>query len=314
MTFGAAQGDRESGVIGLGTPACADRTEADTPRHNSAASTAPPPFAASGGSQQLRIFRRAIREGASLTEACAATGGVIGEAEGKIYLAADAKSPPPPEAYELIPTAPAGDTTMGRPKKQQEDDFDNGDGDGITGEYQRPDAAKAFKIYDEHIAPKKAQISTLTGDCSEPWQTIKKVAHFPRAVMNFLIALENIDDDAKRDHHLLALNEGLKHRKLFVPDDLVTRADGNAGEEVVPTGKRQRPFLAAVNTTDLHDAIGFTEADEAELAQQTGRPSVERANAEAEAAAEDAAVPKPGTGAAAIAAMKKQAEEAGKKG
>lgn len=59
-------------------------------------------LAHSGGSQQLRQFRRAIRDGATLEEACAATGNIITPAEGKIYLAADAKNPPPPEAFELL--------------------------------------------------------------------------------------------------------------------------------------------------------------------------------------------------------------------
>ena len=31
-------------------------------------------------------------------------------------------------------------------------------------EYKRPDAAKAFEIYDKQIKPKKAHISTLTGE------------------------------------------------------------------------------------------------------------------------------------------------------
>lgn len=296
MTFGAAQGDRDSEAIGGGdAPFSADRAGADIPRLNPAASIAFPRQTCGdcfghgtvlGGGRVQRLIE---------CSRCAGTG----------TLAAPTLANQPP---------PAGDTIMGRPKKKQEDDFDSGDGDGITGEYQRPDAAKAFKIYDEYIAPKKAQISTLTGDCSQPWQDIKKTAHFPRSVMNFLLALENIDDDAKRDHHLLALSEGLKHRKLFVPDDLVTRSDGTAGDEVVPTAARPKPFLAAVGTSNLHEAIGFTEADEAELAAQKDRPSVAKAKAEAETAAEDATEPQPGTGAAAIAAMKKQAEEAGKKG
>jgi len=59
-------------------------------------------LAPGGGSQQLRQFRRAIRYGATLEEACAATGNIITPTEGKIYLAADAKNPPPPEAFELL--------------------------------------------------------------------------------------------------------------------------------------------------------------------------------------------------------------------
>lgn len=152
---------------------------------------------------------------------------------------------------------------MARPKKQQ-DDFDPPEGGGVTGEYERPDAAKAFEIYDKYIAPKKSAISTLTGDCSQPWQDIKKLAHFPRAVMNFLLALEGIEDDAKRDHHLLALSAGLAHRKLFLPRDLVTMADGVDGDDIVPTGERPRMKLVGVDDE--------FEASEEELSRQEGRP------------------------------------------
>lgn len=171
---------------------------------------------------------------------------------------------------------------MGRPKKQT-DDFDPPSGGSVTGEYQRPDAAKAFEIYDKQIAPKKAHISTLTGDCSQPWADIKDHAHFPRPVMNFLLNLEAIDDDAKRDHHLLALSEGLKHRKLYIPRDLVTIADGNDGDEIVPTGERKRPHLTAIDGGGEPD--DFDEATEEELAAQEGRPSFTAKSALADAAA-----------------------------
>jgi hypothetical protein len=159
---------------------------------------------------------------------------------------------------------------MGRPRKQ-DDDFDPPSGGGVTGEYVRPDAAKAFDIYDKQIAPKKAHISTLTGDCSQPWQDIKDHAHFPRPVMNFLLNLEGIDDDAKRDHYLLALREGLTHRKLFLPTDLVTMANGEDGGDVVPTATRQRPHLTAIDGGGEPD---FDEASDEELAAQEGRPSL----------------------------------------
>lgn len=52
------------------------------------------------GSQQLRIFRIAIRDGASLDDAAALAGMSIGEA--RIHARRDADNPPPPEACELI--------------------------------------------------------------------------------------------------------------------------------------------------------------------------------------------------------------------
>lgn len=147
------------------------------------------------------------------------------------------------------------------------------------GEYIRPDAEKAFEIYDKQIKPKLAAIAEKKGDLSQPWDDIKEQAHFPRKVMNFIIALEN-EEEAKRDHLLLALAEGLKLRKLFLPSDLVTMANGEDSGPVVPTGRRTRPQLVTVSDgteTDLADAgeMPFDEADEEELAAQQGRPGAD---------------------------------------
>ena len=106
-------------------------------------------------------------------------------------------------------------------------------------EYKRPDAAKAFEIYDRQIAPKLTHLATLKGDLSQPYDDIKEHANFPRKILNFIIALENEEDDSKRDHLLLALSEGLKHRKLFLPRDLVTMADGDAGGDIVMSEDRE---------------------------------------------------------------------------
>ena len=48
----------------------------------------------SGGSQQLRLFRRAVRAGASIEDAAEIAGMSIGEA--RSWAADDLKSPPPP--------------------------------------------------------------------------------------------------------------------------------------------------------------------------------------------------------------------------
>lgn len=179
-------------------------------------------------------------------------------------------------------------------KAAKKDELENGD---VSGEYKRPDAKRAVEIFKKEIAPKQAHMATIKGDLSDPYKRIKDDCHFPRKVLDFLFHLEDMDE-AKRDHFLLALSLGLVELKLFMPRDLVTEAEGTAGESVVPTGDRSKPKLVTVDE-------GF-EASEAELAGQKTRPSVEEAKAAKEAEEEAAAT---GTGAAAIKAMKAAAKE-----
>lgn len=177
---------------------------------------------------------------------------------------------------------------------------EDGEGAGITGEYNRPDAEGAFKIYDNEIKAKNAHIQTIKGDLSDPHKRIKDDCHFPRKVLNFIVGLEDMED-AKRDHHMLALHEGLRVRGISLPDDLVTRAEGKDGDNVIPMGERQKAQLATLQMgvesdgteTDLAEAgeadDDFDEATDEELAAQKGRgkkPSadVDMKSAEAEAA------------------------------
>lgn len=233
-------------------------------------------------SRQLTIFRRAIRDGATLEEACAATGTlenggpIIGLAEGRIILAQDEKNPPPPGAFELPGQTPRKETAMAAAAKKED-----GEGAGISGEYKRPDAAKAIEIYDKQIKPKKVQIDTLKGDLSDPWGDIKEHARISKKDFNYVQSLADEEDDAKREHRTLALFELLKVRKIELPRDLVTIAEGKDGGSVVPIGERRRPQLATLqmgvpsdgSETDLADAGEFEEASEEELAAQEGRPS-----------------------------------------
>ena len=101
--------------------------------------------------------------------------------------------------------------------------------------------------------------------------------------MNFIVALENMESD-KRDHNLLALSEGLKARRIFMPRDLVTMANGEEETNVVPIGQRRDSGLGDLAGEMASDE--FEEMAESEMAQQAGRPSNEQAQAEAEAAQE----------------------------
>jgi hypothetical protein len=227
------------------------------------------------GSQSLRLFRRAIRDGATLEQAAAL--GDYSLATAKLIHADDLKTPPPPAAFELLydPDAPADASSTKEPVMAKNEDE--------TGEYHRPNAELAFKIYDTTLKPKEAHLATIKGDMSEPYQQIKDQAHFPRKVLNFIIGLEN-EEDAKRDHMLLALSEGLKHRQLFLPRDLVTMASGDAGSDVIPTGDRDDDdLLVDEGEDDDVDGPGelplaaegpadtFTEASDEELGRQAGR-------------------------------------------
>lgn len=138
------------------------------------------------------------------------------------------------------------------------------------GEYKRPDMKSAIKIYKEEVAPKKEHIATIKDDLSDPHKRIKDECHCPRKVLDFLFQLEEMED-AKRDHWLLALREGMRELKLFMPSDLVTQADGTAGADVIPSGNRQRPNLATVG------GDSFDEATPEELAAQEGRAGAETA-------------------------------------
>lgn len=243
-----------------------------------------------GGSQQLRLYRRARRDGLTRAEACALSG--ITETEAQIHDAADRHSPPPPEAFELLYDPEERNQTM----TDETPDPEAGEGGGIDGEYKRPDAAAALKIFKNEIAPKMAHMATIKGDLSDPYKRIKDDCNFPRKVLDFAMQLDDMEE-AKRDHWLLALSSILNELKLFVPRDLVTMASGDDGADGIPTGEREADDDLATLSDD------FDEASEDEVAQQ--KP---RADAKAKKKATE---PKAGTGAAARKAMSSASAEAG---
>jgi len=276
----------------------------------------------SAGSLHFRLFAIAIRDGATLEEACEATRsrGTDGwDLEtSRLMLDVIRRDPPGPLTYDLSPFEPRKEPIMAAAAKKQD-----GEGAGISGEYKRPDAAKAFEIFDKQIKPKQAKLSELKGDLSQPYDDIKEQANFPRKVLDFIISLEGLED-AKRDHFLLALSGGLAHRKLFLPRDLVTIAQGEDGSSVIPIGSGRKPQLATLpmgipsdgSETDLADAgdpdgdddDGANddssdgddfEASEEELAAQQGRPGNEPAEEE----------PAYGTDAAALKGMSRRSRK-----
>lgn len=137
---------------------------------------------------------------------------------------------------------------MGRPKKNAEPEAEmTGD---IEGEYKRPNAARAIKIYDAHISPKLTHIATIKGDLKEPWQMLKDEANMPRKEFNYVQSLVGEDDDAKLEHRLRALRELLIAYNLFITPDLVDAAQGHNSENIVPFGARRDPGLATLEGDD----------------------------------------------------------------
>lgn len=258
------------------------------------------------GSQQWRLMRRAIRDGASIEDAADLAGMSLVEARILAKLDAD-RAPLPEEAFTLLydPAARAAQQAKEAGMTEDKDDPEAGEGGGISDEYHRPDAAMAIKIYKNEIAPKNAHMQTIKGDLADPHKRIKDDCHFPRKVLDFLMQLDDMEE-AKRDHWLLAFNLGLQELDLFIPKDLVTMAQGEDGGNVIPFGERKDETDDLSADLDGASQDIFEEASEEELAAQTGRPSVEKAKAKAEAAAEED--PKPGTGAAARKKMKDSAK------
>lgn len=195
-----------------------------------------------GGSQQARILRRALRLGWSIEAAAEESG--MSLAEARLQQRDEELNPPPAEAFELLPipsTTQAKEAAVARPKK--ESDTGAPDDGGV---YNAPNAAEAIKIYRNEIAPRKAFISEKSGDLSDPYKRIKEDCNFPRKVIDFLFFLEGCED-AKRDHFLTALHQGLTEMNFKRPTDLLTLASGQAGGDVVPGGgKADKPRMATL--------------------------------------------------------------------
>lgn len=154
---------------------------------------------------------------------------------------------------------------MPRAAKQEEEFETTGD---VTGEYKRPNAKRAAEIYEDHISPKLTHIATIKGDLKEPWQMLKDEANMPRKEWNYLQSLVDEDDDAKLQHRLRSLTEGMKHYGIALEPDLVDSMEGHNSSNIVPIGERRDPGLATLADDDF-------EASPDELSMQEGRGAAE---------------------------------------
>lgn len=203
----------------------------------------------SGGSQQLRIWRRARRDGDTLMTACVKSG--IPLAEARLWDAEDRANPPGPECFELLrteTTAPIGaspekDDEMARPRKAPR-----------VEEIRAPDYALAVRFYREDIKPAQSKVGEYAQEQSTAFKAIKKQAGIQPQAAKAAFKLDQMEE-AKRDDWLRSFSGLLTSLKIFMPVDLADIAEGKgaAGQTVVPIGQRKPPKLATIPMSDGRD-------------------------------------------------------------
>ena len=196
-----------------------------------------------GGSQQLRIFRRARRDGASIEAAAEAAGIAISEA--RLIMAEDAKNSPSEEAYELIGTTPAEEEAdvAGRRKARAAEDKPE--------EIKKKDFAGAVRAYRQDILPAQAKVGEHAQEQSTAYKHIKKHCHIQPTAARQAFRLDGMDE-AKRDDWIRGFLGLLRELKIpLESSDLVDMAEGKTAA---------KPVLATMgipsdgSETDLADA------------------------------------------------------------
>jgi len=189
-----------------------------------------------GGSVQLRTFRIAIRDGASLAEAAEKAGISLGEAT--LHLQDDAANPPPAEAYEPIGSMkPTKGTEMARGKKASDKP--------INGEIPKPDFALAVKFYQDDIRPAQAKVGEFAQEQSTAYRAIKKQANVHPGAAKLAFKLNEMED-TKRDDFLRSLYGLMTELDIGLSRDLVDAMSDSEADEM-PTKERKRPTLATVS-------------------------------------------------------------------
>jgi len=190
-----------------------------------------------GGSLQLRMFRIAIRSGATLESACAQS--AIPLSEGKLILADDARQPPSAECFEPLPSTQKG-TDMARGKKAAEKP--------INGEIPKPDFALAVKFYKEDIRPAQAKVGEFAQEQSTAYKAIKKQAHVHPGAAKLAFKLFDMED-TKRDDFLRSLYGLMQELDIGLTRDLVD-AMGSDEADDMPLKDRERPTLATLSSVN----------------------------------------------------------------
>lgn len=166
------------------------------------------------GSQNLRLFRRAIRDGKTLMTACVESG--LSMAEAKLTLAEDAADPPGPECFELIGTTRKEDD-MARNAKAKDDEVEI---------IEKPDFDRAIKILKGDLNPLTEEGAKIRGDQAAAWKMIEKDCHCNKKAMKQVHALMRMDPEI-RDDFLRTLYGGMQAAGIGISEDMVDRMEGN---------------------------------------------------------------------------------------
>lgn len=193
----------------------------------------------SGGSQQLRMYRRARRDGTTMATACVLSG--ISLAEARLHDAADAENPPPPEAYELLTPSDAQPARLaGTPEK--EIPMARADRDQ---EVQAPDFDKMKRIFTHDIRPATETNSKTRGDLSAAWKVLEDECHLNKRAAKLLYRLSG-ESEEMRDDFLRTLYGGMKVLGIGISQDLVDRMEGGESPTMPVTavgGARESALL-----------------------------------------------------------------------
>lgn len=168
------------------------------------------------GSQQLRRFRIAMRDGSTIEEAADLAGLSIGEA--RLHAADDAKNPPPPEAFVLLGHQQK-EPEMARGRKAREPQQD-------SNEVHQPDIAKMKSIFIRDLRPAGEQSAKIRGDQSAAWKAVENDCHCNKRAAKALLKLMG-ESEELRDDYLRTFLLGLKELELVPSEDLVDLMEGD---------------------------------------------------------------------------------------
>lgn len=183
-----------------------------------------------GGSMQLRMFRRAIREGKSLSFAAQIAGFSFEEA--RLTMEADKANPPPPEYYEMI-GAPRKEEPMARTAKQEE-----------AHEIPKPDFDRAIKILKKDLNPLTEESAKVRGDQAAAWKMIEKDCNCNKKAMKAVHSLMRMDPEL-RDDYLRTFYGAMEAADIGISEDMVDRMEGNETPSM-PVKKREPVNLVTV--------------------------------------------------------------------